>query len=1217
MRAASIFGRICVFFLVFILGFMSCVGVFVGGGYLAFSKLTLDKLGVNTSGVLSEDADVDISAMSLKGLIAELSALKGTPITIDLLVDRYGLILPDALDDFLTDKQRGVALSELFSASGIKEFLSDVYFGKLFGYERRDNPDYSILHPENGEKLIWVDPDTGERVIGINGVLADITIAEFLDGGIPTQKIMDDLTVGELMELTKKSELPIYIKEEDGTLTPAEDMDPITVWYDKDGNEASSVVAALAEKTVSELTTGLDDIALGKLLGTVEYKEKTYTYEIRRTLDEHILLTEAESVIAEFADLSIDGLTGGQVNDRVNNVEIYTLLGYKQDAETGKWTDSEGKPLNAIMAQLATSKVGELNDTIDGLSFADIAELVAVDENGDVIEDLDAYEGTVTWYEKGYEKGSDTNVLADGLRASFAGLSVKEMNDSDTLANAVKDTAVGDAMGYVKKDGVWYTDDTYTTKASGIMASLADKKVGRMSDEVDKITFSQVAELVAVDENGDVIDDPDSYEGDFTWYEKGYKKGSNKNEPASSVMIALAGLAIGDMSDDGALTDAIGDVIVGEALGYERAVDENGKDIWLTKDVDEGTGKRKPAKGIMAVIADYKVTELNSKVDEITLGEVSGLEAREEPDPADPSKTVTVWYDENGKVADGVTGALANLTVANMSDEKALSAEIKKVTVGDALGYEAVEEDGEIVWYEKYDGPDAATNVKVGGIMKHVAAFKVGEMSTEVDNITFADIAGMDKVYFLKADDSEIAEEDVGNYAEGEIYFVWYQDGAPASGLMSGLAHLTVEDLGDEEKVSSAVKDLTVGDAMGYEKVDGVWYTEYDKDHPEKNRLTGLTRAIADDRVGEMDTKAKLVTLAEVADLIAVDSEGNIIHDVDAETYQGIWYEEYYGKNDANNKPTTGLMAGLAHLTLEDMQDAAEVKKAVGKIKTGDAMGYEKVDGIWYTEYDKDHPENNRLTGLVKVIAESPVEDLNDDIQSMKFGTVAGLTYDDDLNVWMDGAAPAKGINAALADLTVGKMSDPDALSEAVQKVTVADAMGYTADGNGGYKDKQEESVEGFMAVIADKKISEIQETLDTTEIGEFMGYERNPANGNKWEKDGVVADGLMQKVYSKKMTAQEGESGLDGLLDELELRDVTPNPDGLLDIILTKDPDVKINELDGVVTNLFTDSENGITMGELVSHHLIEVELSENMKSWTFAEFMQKASDALSDLGH
>ena len=1202
MKAASVLGRICIFFLVFLLGFMSCVGAFVGGGYLLYSKLTLDRLGVNTDSVLSEDADVDLSAMSLKGLIAEISAIKGTPFTLDLLVNRYGLILPEDLDNLLTEDLKKWEIGKLFSQEGFKELLSGVYFGKLFGYEKRDNPNYSILHPENGDKLIWVDPDTGERVIGINGVLADITLSEFLDGGLPTQKIMDELTVGELMELKKKTGLPVFVQEEDGTLTPADDIDPITVWYDKDGNEASTVVAALAEKTVSELTTGLDDIALGEILGTVKYKEKTYTYEVRRTLDEHILLTEAESVIGEFADLSIDGLTGDQVNDRVNNVEIYTLLGYKQDAETGKWTDAEGKPLNAIMAQLATSKVGDLNDTIDGLCFGDIADLVPVGEDGEVIEDLEAYEGTVTWYEKGYEKGSDANVLADGLRASFAGLSVKEMNDADTLANAVKDTAVGDAMGYVKKDGVWYTDDTYTTEASGIMATLADKKVGNMSDEVDKITFSEVAELVAVDNNGDVIEDPNSYEGDFTWYEKGYVKGSDTNEAASSIMIALAGLAIGDMSDDGALTDAIGDVIVGEALGYERSVDENGKEIWLKKDIDADTGKRKPAKGIMAVIADYKVTELNDKVDDITLGEVSGFEAREEPDPEDSTKTVTVWYDENGEVASGVTGALANLTVANMSDEKALSAEIKKVTVGDALGYEAVEEDGEIVWYEKYDGPEAATNIKVGGIMKHVAAFKVGEMSTEVDHITFADIAGMDKVYFLKADDSEIAEEDVDNYTEDEIYFVWYQDGAPASGLMSGLAHLTVEDLGDEKKVSDAVKEISVGDAMGYEKVDGVWYTEYDKTDPMKNRVTGLTRAIADERVGDMDNKAKKVTLAEVADLVAVDSEGNILEADEINSHENIvWYEEYHSKDHSSNKLATGLMAGLAKLTLEDMQDATEVKKAVGKIKTGDAMGYEKVGEYWYTEYDKDHPENNRLTGLVKVMADSPVEDLNDDLQTMKFGTVAGLTYDSGAGKWVDeNNNDATGINAALADLTVGKMSDPDALSQAVQKVTVADAMNYHSDGNGGYLDKNNAPVEGFMAVIAGKQISDIQDTLDTTEIGEFMGYERNSENGNKWEKDGAVAGALMQKVCSEKMDS------LGTFMDNLTIGDVIPEPDGLMEYV---DPDTKVTELDSAFEDLFTDEANGITIGELKSKGLIPATINAGFDGYTFASFMNYAS--------
>ena len=1205
MKAASILGRIIIFFLVFVLGFLSCVGIFVGGGYLAYTKISLDKLGVNTNGVLSEDAEVDISALPLQGLIAELSTLKNKKITVDLLVDRYGLILPSDLETLLTEELRKKDLASLFSKSGIEDILSGVYFGNLFGYEQKDNPNYSIVNPDAEPKTIWVDPDTGERVVGVNGALADVTVADFLKNGVPTDDIMEDLTVGELMELTAKSELPVFVKSEDGTLTPADDIDPITVWYDKDGDEVSAVVGAIADKHVSDLSTGLDDIVLGKLFGTVEYKDKTYTYEVRRTLDEHIVLTEAEGIISEFSDLSMDGLTGDKVTDKVNNVEISSLLGYKKDEATGEWLDSDGNKVNAIMAQLASSKVGELNETIDTLAFGDIAELVAVDENGDVIEDLNAYTGEITWYEMGYEKGAADNVLAKGLMASLAGLSVKDMNDASAITDAVKDTAVGDAMGYVKKDGVWYTDDTYSTKASGIMATLADSKVGEMNEDVDKITFAEVVELVAVDENGDVIEDLDAYTGEITWYEKGYEKGAADNVLASSIMISLATLAIGDMNDSDVLTDAIGDVVVGEALGYERSKDAHGKEIWLTKETDPITGDRKPAEGILAVIANYKVTELSSRVDDITLGEVSGLEAREAPDPLDPDKTVTVWYDENGKVASGVTGALANMTVADMSDDAALTAQIKKVTVGDVLGYKAVEEKGKTVWYERYDGVGDPDNKKASGIMKHVASFKVGEMNTEVDKITFADISGMEKVYYLKEDDTKVNAEDIGNYAADDLYSVWKNaDGTKASGLMSGLAHLTVADLGDEKKVSDAVKDLRVGDALGYECVDGIWYTEYDETNPSKNRLTGLTKAIAGDLVRNMDARAKLVTLAEVAELIAVDASGKILTDVDAKTYDGIWYEEYYKKDDPRNKPTSGLMAGLAHMTLADMQDPESVKKTVGTLKAGHAMGYEQVEEggvlVWYEKYEgPSDPDNKKLTGLVKAIADSPVEDLNEDIQSMKFGTVAGLTYDKTAGKWLDGAVEATGINAALADLTVGEMSDSEALSKSIQKVTVADAMGYTKTVDGYLNGT--DPVKGFMSVIADKKISEIQGTLDATAIGEFMGYEKD--GSDVWRKNGTKADGLMQKVCSKNINE------LDGLLNELVLRDVIPEPDGLLTFVK---PDTKVTELDAAFEDLFTDKDNGVTIGKLKSKGLIPGSINPYFDTYTFAAFMQLASEQM-----
>ncbi len=959
MKATSVFGKILALILVFMLGFLSCIGALVGGGYFLYSRLTLDHFGVDTSKVLSEDAEKDLSAMTLAQLIAEISSLKGDALSIEFLVDRYGLILPDEIEEYLTEDAKEMAFGKLFSKDGVKELLAELYFGKIFGYERKNNPDYNPLFPSAEPEFIWVDSETDKRVVGINGVLSDITVAELLDGGIPTQKIMEELSVGDMMELTAKNDLPIYIEEENGDLRLVEDMDPIVIWYTQSDEQVASIIGALANKSIDELSTGIDDISLGDVFGTVVYQNKNYTYEVKRTDTEFIVLSEAESIVSELADLTVEQLSGSELTDRVNNMTIADLLGYTQDSETGEWKDSKGNKLNAIMTKLAVSTVGDINTTVDEMTYAEITELVAVDENGDVIEDLASYEGEIIWYEKGYVKGSASNKEANSIMVSLADLHVSEMSDSDKISDAVKEIVIGDAMGYVKDGDTWYTDDTKTEKATNIIAILADCTVGGMNDRV-KI-------------------------------------------------------------------------------------------------------------------------------------------------------------------------------------------------------------------------------------------------------VTFAEIAGLKKVYYLKATDAVIPEDELGNYDESEIYSVWEdEDGKETSGLMSGLAHLTVDDFSNSDKVTEAVQDIKVGDAMGNEKVNGVWYTKYDPADPTKNRLTGLIKAVADERVGDLDAKAQKVTIAEIAGLIAVDDEGNVLENVDPATYDGVWYEEYTDAD--NNKPATGLMAGLAHLTMSDIQDSDKLHDAVGDISVGDAMGYEKVDGVWYTEYDENKPEENQLTGLMKAIADSKVEKLNDDMQTMKFGTVAGLTYDDDNKVWMDGEEEATGINAALADLTVGEMSDSAALSEAIQKVTVADAMNYTKTADG-YVDKDSKPVKSFMAVIAGEKISNIQTKLDETPIGEFMGYEKDTASG-LWKKDGKEADGLMQKVCSRTM------SGLDGLLGDLVIKDVIDDYDeGIFSFI---DENTKITEMSSAFETLFNDVDNGVTMGELEDAKLINLgvdevsgqplKLSDKVRNMTFAGFMQAA---------
>lgn len=489
MRVASVFGRILSLLLVFILGFMTCVGALFLGGYLAYSKVTLDRLGVNTDDVFSKDAEVDLTAMSIAQLIEEFSSLP-SDLSLNLLEKRYGLLIHEDVDRFLTDEVREKPLSELFSKEAIEDMFSELYFGECFGYEQRKNPDYDPENPAAEPEMIWIDPNTNERIIGINSVVADITLGEVLDGGIPTDKIMEDLTVGEMMELEAKDHLPVYIDAGDGTLIPVNDIDPIVIWYDRDGEEVASVVGALANKSVDDLTTGLDDLLLGHVLGTVEYQEKTYTYEVKSTDHEFIVLTEAESVISEIADLSLDELSDEELNDRIQNMVVADLLDYEKDPVTGKWLDSEGIEVNSIVGQIASSTVGSINETIDGLTFGEISELVAVDDSGNVIENPGTYEGTVTWYEKGYEKGAADNEIATGLNAAFADLTVAQMSDEEAISDAIQQSTVADVMEYTKTPDGDYVDRN-GDPVGGFMAVIADKQVSNIQQTLDEAPIGE------------------------------------------------------------------------------------------------------------------------------------------------------------------------------------------------------------------------------------------------------------------------------------------------------------------------------------------------------------------------------------------------------------------------------------------------------------------------------------------------------------------------------------------------------------------------------------------------------------------------------------------------------------------------------------------------------------------------------------------------------
>lgn len=130
------------FFLVFAIGFLSCIGVVVGGVAFAYCNVSIDKLnewgmGLDTSGIFDPKADVPVNSLTLETLLGEILGIKGNAGKYSLrdLIDRYGLVLPDEVAKYLPgDVILNTALETLISQDGLITVLKNTPLNYLLQF---------------------------------------------------------------------------------------------------------------------------------------------------------------------------------------------------------------------------------------------------------------------------------------------------------------------------------------------------------------------------------------------------------------------------------------------------------------------------------------------------------------------------------------------------------------------------------------------------------------------------------------------------------------------------------------------------------------------------------------------------------------------------------------------------------------------------------------------------------------------------------------------------------------------------------------------------------------------------------------------------------------------------------------------------------------------------------------------------------------------------
>jgi len=520
--ATNLVVKIIVLILVFMLGFLSCAGAIVGVALYAYKNISLDTLGVDTDAYIDRDnAEIVLPSLTIENLVNEYFEVSafGEEISINFLVDRYGLILPEMVDGMLPDTIREMHIASVFSQEGIDELLKTFYIGNFLGLEGEE-----IAGAQEGEdKYEWYDPATGEKANVLNSMIANYNLYDFMNGGIDTQGIIDALTIADVMEMKVHENVPVYL---DGVEIPSEEL-ALDAWYSRGGAPSANIMSAIADSKINDVESTLHGFTIMQIMGYVEYNGNTYEARHVTGENEHYELILAEGLAAELSGISLDTISNGGLEAEVQDLPLYIALGYKKAAD-GSFTNN-GVPVEGFMATVCEYKVSELEKRVGEVTVGEISGYTKINVAADGDEPV--YE-----YYTEYDENDPTKcVKASGIVGSIADLTIDDLNDEKKLSERVEGLTVATLLDYERDDtdGKYYkyNENNVKTPVTGVMSVIAGSSLNNVQDTIDTSSMGEVLgytkgtkhDAVLTDEDGKIIYDEhgEPLRGDVDWWYDG------------------------------------------------------------------------------------------------------------------------------------------------------------------------------------------------------------------------------------------------------------------------------------------------------------------------------------------------------------------------------------------------------------------------------------------------------------------------------------------------------------------------------------------------------------------------------------------------------------------------------------------------------------------------------------------------------------------------
>ena len=222
-----------------------------------------------------------------------------------------------ALDESLITDLAHISI-EQFANNDFEDEIQSIKIGRFIGYTLGDDGEWY-------NEGILVDG-------GIISAFTDLTLDD-LKNDNTVQDAVQGIAVSEVLGFT--------YNEESG------------IWTDDAGNEVTGVMREIADCNVGELNSKVQSMQIGDIAGFTKIGDQWFNSDSE----------EATGILAVLADLTINEVTDEDIiADKILTITVADIFGYTKDGNN--WLD-DGRKVHGVMAVIAGAEVGKIQETLD------------------------------------------------------------------------------------------------------------------------------------------------------------------------------------------------------------------------------------------------------------------------------------------------------------------------------------------------------------------------------------------------------------------------------------------------------------------------------------------------------------------------------------------------------------------------------------------------------------------------------------------------------------------------------------------------------------------------------------------------------------------------------------------------------------------------------------------------------------------------------------